>query len=704
MDRVIILIIVIICTSTSFIFSQEPSTRPKPKRLAPSDKAGSFIVSDSQLNGQWDSTIVWDGTNLLLNGDTVLVSPAPIDLRIDTFQMIGDSLYLSFEDDDLPAWIADLSMISGSPGGGSDDQNLVYNGNGLLSIERGNSVDLSDLLDNTDSQTLSLAANLLSISGGNSVDLSLYLDNTDSQTLNLLGNSLLISSGNSVDLSSFLDNTDNQILSYTGNGILNLSNSGSVDLSDLYQTIDQFNISGANLLQISISQDQVSPLAVDLSPYLDNTDNQIIDELDYNEATGVLSLSIQGDGQSPVTTQIPRSTWLADTLPNGSVGVNAGNNNFTIGSLELLNFASNFGASIRMNNEGIRFVTRFDRYIEISSGGFTSITDTSIIVVDPINNYLHPISISRLSGGQSTWLADTLPLGEVRIFQANTLQLELNNNSVSDTLLILSCETCDETRLNKYLHFDSGDDQIGFQSLDGNITLYSNTGGLKYAGDYSNDFNNRSLVDKEYVDGLTGGFPSTWLADSLPNGNIDILANQNRLIIADLSSLQLRTSDANINLLSNNFQVSADFISLTDTIIQNKDVTKDYHPVMRGGSGLIKDYYDVYCNQNIPLVGFTGALSSNQKSSYFFVVPQAMDGHCISSTTYALESKTSNASAGIVVNNASAGVVLIDTSGTTQNLNVVLNEGDKIYLETGTISGSSSSLMATIETSCDCSN
>jgi hypothetical protein len=88
---------------------------------------------------------------------------------------------VSIEEEDLPLCYDTVTgKIGGCPPGilGSDDQLLSLAGD-TLSIEDGNSVDLSGYLDNTDDQLLSLAANTLSIEDGNSVDLSGYLDNTD---------------------------------------------------------------------------------------------------------------------------------------------------------------------------------------------------------------------------------------------------------------------------------------------------------------------------------------------------------------------------------------------------------------------------------------------------------------------------------------------------------------------------------------------
>ncbi len=82
-----------------------------------------------------------------------------------------------------------------------------------------------------DNQNLELLAdNTLSIEGGNSVDLSPYLDNTDAQDLSLAGNILsLTNDGTTVDLSSFA-NTDAQDLSWNGNKI-QISNGGDINLS-----------------------------------------------------------------------------------------------------------------------------------------------------------------------------------------------------------------------------------------------------------------------------------------------------------------------------------------------------------------------------------------------------------------------------------------------------------------------------------------
>ncbi len=130
--------------------------------------------------------------------------------------------------------------------GSTDDQNI--SGSGLagniltIGIENGTNetVDLSALVG-TDDQNLTLAANSLSIEDGNSVDLSTYLDNTDEQDLtgaSLSGANILqidIENGASttVDLSSLDDSgTDDQTISTDGSaGNISIEDGNTVVLN-----------------------------------------------------------------------------------------------------------------------------------------------------------------------------------------------------------------------------------------------------------------------------------------------------------------------------------------------------------------------------------------------------------------------------------------------------------------------------------------
>ncbi|QQS59859.1 hypothetical protein IPN35_03250 [Candidatus Peregrinibacteria bacterium] len=116
---------------------------------------------------------------------------------------------------------------------GTDDQTLDLTGN-TLSIEDGNSVDLSSYLDNTDSQDLDLSGNTLSLTGdGTTVDLSSYLDNTDDQTLSEILGTSTDAGGNAItNLASPSSGSDAATKTYVDNLINGLTWKAPVDDAD----------------------------------------------------------------------------------------------------------------------------------------------------------------------------------------------------------------------------------------------------------------------------------------------------------------------------------------------------------------------------------------------------------------------------------------------------------------------------------------
>jgi len=281
----------------------------------------------------------------------------------------------------------------------TDEQDLFITGNTLeLSGDPNSGVDLSGYLDNTDSQDLSLSGNTLMITGdpNSDVDLSGYLDNTDSQDLILTGNLLEITGDPNagVDLSPYLDNTDSQNLSSVlsqgndanSNKISNLSDPTSdqdaatkkyVDNLDAAETaarianddnlqmqinadtdgdatneIQDLSISG-NILTITLNG---SATQIDLSPYLDNTDNQDlilsgntlsisndpntdVDLSGYLDNTDNQDLSLTGDTLSisnDPNSDVDLSTYLDNTDSQNLTNVLSQGND--AGGTEALNF------------------------------------------------------------------------------------------------------------------------------------------------------------------------------------------------------------------------------------------------------------------------------------------------------------------------------------------------------------------------------
>ncbi len=220
----------------------------------------------------------------------------------------------------------------------TDDQTLGLSGDDL-SIENGNSVDLSGYLDNTDDQTagevdVTASGNLVSTdvqsalvelqteldtqtddqtaaevgvtASGNLastdvqsalVELQTELDTqTDDQTLGLSGDDLSIEGGNSVDLSGYLDNTDDQ----TAAEVSYDNTTSGLTASDVKAAIDELEneIDGVNTdnQTLGLSGDDLSiedGNSVDLSAYLDNTDDQTATEVAVTASGNLASTDVQ---------------------------------------------------------------------------------------------------------------------------------------------------------------------------------------------------------------------------------------------------------------------------------------------------------------------------------------------------------------------------------------------------------------------------
>ena len=101
----------------------------------------------------------------------------------------------------------------------------------------------------------------------------------------------------SVDLSSYIDDTDNQQISLLGN-ILTLSNGTGADTS---VDLSSFNNSGADDQALSLSGNTLTLEdggTVDLSSYLDNTDNQQI--TDFSISGNIVTLTLEDGGTETI--------------------------------------------------------------------------------------------------------------------------------------------------------------------------------------------------------------------------------------------------------------------------------------------------------------------------------------------------------------------------------------------------------------------
>ena len=136
--------------------------------------------------------------------------------KIDQFQLVSNTLFLSIENDNQ------IPLQINLPDSNTDAQQLSLVSSTLM-LERSGSVDLSGISLNTDNQKIDqfqIVSNtlFLSIENDNQIPLQINLPetNTDNQMISLSSSSTLsLERGGIIDLSSFKDNTDQQKLNLT---------------------------------------------------------------------------------------------------------------------------------------------------------------------------------------------------------------------------------------------------------------------------------------------------------------------------------------------------------------------------------------------------------------------------------------------------------------------------------------------------------
>ncbi|MET6992101.1 hypothetical protein, partial [Sediminicola arcticus] len=250
----------------------------------------SLGTDDQNLNLVGDILSIEDGNNVDLasyldNTDDQIVT----DFSMDA----SNILTITLEDGNTQT--VDLSSLNNN---GTDNQALSLAGN-ILTLEDGGTVDLSPYLDNIDNQQISLSGNILTLGNGTGVDTTVDLSgyiSTDDQALTLAaGNILTLEDGGMVDLTSFLDNTDNQQITTfsldntTDVLTLTLEDGGTqtVDFSTVLAAADnqQLTLAAGNILTLEDGG------TVDLTSFLDNTDDQQITTFSLDNTTDVLTLT-----------------------------------------------------------------------------------------------------------------------------------------------------------------------------------------------------------------------------------------------------------------------------------------------------------------------------------------------------------------------------------------------------------------------------
>jgi hypothetical protein len=243
----------------------------------------------------------------------------------------ADAALLVYDTNDNLFYFWDGTQWVGFPQtGGSNNIALNFDANtGTLSLtDAGGTLTTNIPPDNDSDPTNELitnvvfgAGNILTIEeGGNTWSTTINVNDADSdptnevQQLTLNGNTLNLSiSNNNINLSPYLDNTDNQTLSLTGN-TLAISNGNSVNLSQYVNTDNQTLTLTGNTLAISNGN------SVDLSPFAG--DWKLLGNAGTNPATNFLGTT---DNQPLVFRT--NNTEKVRVLANGNVGIGIPNPN-----------------------------------------------------------------------------------------------------------------------------------------------------------------------------------------------------------------------------------------------------------------------------------------------------------------------------------------------------------------------------------------
>ncbi|MEJ4086631.1 hypothetical protein, partial [Galbibacter orientalis] len=167
-----------------------------------------------------------------------------------------------------------------------------------------------DTDDENEIQTLTSTDGSITVtpdSEGKDYDFSIDLSgvNTDDQALSLSGNDLTLEDGGTVDLTPFLDNTDDQTI--TAFNLNDTTNELTLTLEDGGSEIVDFS----TVLTAAGTDDQALSLSgndlvledggtVDLTPFLDNTDDQTITVFSLNDTTNELTLTLEDGGSEIV--------------------------------------------------------------------------------------------------------------------------------------------------------------------------------------------------------------------------------------------------------------------------------------------------------------------------------------------------------------------------------------------------------------------
>ncbi len=500
---------------------------------------------------------------------------------------------------------------------GSDDQNI--SGSGLsgtdltIGIENGTNevVDLSSLLDNTDDQNLTLAANSLSIEDGNSVDLSGYLDNTDDQNLTLAGNTLSIEDGNSVDLSGFVS-TDDQNISGSGLSGTDLTigiENGTNEVIDLSSLVDDADADPTNEYNTGAAMNAGSLEVTDgggtQSANLISADanNDIVAGSDGALYLNVASVTISetitnlSDNNDGTFTYV-NENGVSQTVSKADVTDN-GDGTYT--------FTNNDGSDVTINTNGVAISNTLagNRIATVTDAGgsSTDIDETVTTLVDNANGSFtytsedgtattftetddqtaaevsYDNSTSGLTAGDTQAAIDELAAGSTddqnltgASLTGNTLQIDIEDGSSASVDLSALVDDADADPTNELQTISRTGTDVTLSDGGGTVSVADND------NDSSNETNTAFAVNAGNLEITDAAGTLSVPVSSLGSDDQNLTLAANSLSIEDGNSVDLsgyldNTDDQNLTLAGNTLSIedgnSVDLSGFVSTDDQN---------------------------------------------------------------------------------------------------------------------------------------
>ena len=350
--------------------------------------ASPYIVGAS--SGDGSETKVTAGTNVTVTGSGTTGSPYLVDAAggdgSETKVTAGTNVTVTGSGTLASPYVVNATEVDGDVTNEIQDLSIIENTLKITLNSAATAIDLSSYLDNTDDQTLDVSqlvgTNLeLSLDGdGEStkiIDLSALQDGTGTDDQTLIEILTPNTSAGSKQITNLADPTNAQDAATKkyvdeNDDINDADSSATNEIQDL--SINE------NILKITLNG---SPTAIDLSPYLDNTDTQLTEvqvdsfvnnngylttHQDLSSYATNSNLDLKAPKESPTFTGTP-------TLPTGTVAVtqSANNNSTAVATTAYVDSAISSFTSISTTTTDYTVLTT-DNYIIYTGASTGTIT------------------------------------------------------------------------------------------------------------------------------------------------------------------------------------------------------------------------------------------------------------------------------------------------------------------------------------------